>query len=38
MLGVGDQFPDGFLLNGVDRNNNMVTYCPARRDLQYVAC
>ena len=26
MLGVGDQFPDGFLLNGVDRNNNMVTF------------
>ena len=26
MLGVGEQFPDGFLLNGVDRNNNMVTF------------
>ena len=26
MLGVGAQFPDGFLLNGVDRNNNMVTF------------
>ena len=26
MLGVGEQFPDGFLLNGVDKNNTMVTF------------
>ena len=25
MVGVGERFPDGFQLNGVDRNNTMVT-------------
>ena len=26
MVGVGERFPDGFQLNGVDRNNTMVTF------------
>lgn len=26
MVGVGERFPDGFLLNGVDTNNTMVTF------------
>ena len=26
MVGIGEQFPDGFLLNGVDKNNAMVTF------------